>query len=82
MEEAKACPHSIKMKEVLSGKLPDKKISASPLWPAGYWFSYDDWNSSHEPWLMIERGQMTDIILKEMYEVYNALKQSGCLERY
>lgn len=82
VEEAKACPHSIKMKEVLSRELPDKKISASPLWPAGYWFSYDDWSNSHEPWLMIERGQMTDIILKEMYEVYDSLKQSGCLESY
>lgn len=82
VEEAKTCPFSIKMKEVLSEKLSDKKVSSSPLWPAGYWFSYNDWSSSHEPWLIIEREQMADIILKEMNEVYNALKQSGCLENY
>ncbi|WP_296404464.1 PD-(D/E)XK nuclease family protein [Psychrobacter sp.] len=81
-KESKDSPYLLKTKERLDLIFPNKKIYGNSLWPAGFWFKYLDWKSSHIPWLMIKNNEMAPLILGELKEVYIALKEGGCLEHY
>jgi len=82
VEEAISCPHTDKMKKVLDTLLPSNKVSSSALWPAYYYFEPTDWKGSSEAWVMINEGKMADKILKEIDNIFKALKNSGCLAEY
>lgn len=77
-EEGRPYYQNAKMKTVLNQQLPDKKISSSSLWPAGYYFDPQDWQGSSDAWLMIHDGRMASRILEEMDKVYQVLKDHGC----
>lgn len=69
------------MKDVLSQAFPNKDISVSPLWPAGFWFDYKDWKGSHVPWVMIKENKMAPLILTELKKIYFSLKEGGCFKK-
>ena len=75
-DDHSAHKHAEKMKTVFTEAFPDKKIWSSPLWPAGYYFSPQDWKGSSEAWLMINNGTMADKILEEMDTVFQVLKDN------
>ncbi|WP_201583343.1 PDDEXK-like family protein [Psychrobacter jeotgali] len=66
------------MKTALENNLSNKKIWKSPLWPAGYYFSPQDWRSSSKAWLMIRDGEMASKIMKEMDAMFQILNGNGC----
>jgi hypothetical protein len=82
VEEAISCPHTDKMKKVLDTLLPSNKVSSSALWPAYYYFEPTDWKGSSEAWVMINEDKMAVKILKEMDNIFNALKTNGCFFEY
>lgn len=67
-----------KMKTVLENNLSNKKIWKSPLWPAGYYFSPQDWRSSSKAWLMIRDGEMASKIMEEMDAMFQIFNDNGC----
>lgn len=80
-EKAKQCAQALKMKDVLSQAFPNKDISVSPLWPAGFWFDYKDWKGSHIPWVMIKENEMAPLILTDLKKIYFSLKEGGCFKK-
>lgn len=77
-KEVKNCSKASNMKIILNKELNQISIGASPLWPAYYYFTPQNWKTSSKAWLMIDRGVMAAKVLEEMDKVFQALNDNGC----